>query len=119
MSQNCHLTGITEMETCHLMILLAQWRFSSCISITIHPTLHISAELQKQTIWQLNLSTKRMKRNQDEGAWNDAMAGGTCLGLVPRIVEDDVVPLVKKNRPSTEFQKLKASETPNKLDNKC
>ncbi|GKA48556.1 importin subunit beta-1-like protein, partial [Tanacetum coccineum] len=89
------------------------------ISITVHPTLHISAELQKQTIWQLTLLTKGMKINQDEGAWNDAMAGSTCLGLVARIVGDDIVPLVKKNRPSTEFQKLKASETPNKLDNKC
>nr|ACN40198.1 unknown [Picea sitchensis] len=33
-------------------------------------------------------------QDQDEGAWNLAMAGGTCLGLVARTVEDDIVPLV-------------------------
>ncbi|KAK1269639.1 Transportin-1 [Acorus gramineus] len=32
--------------------------------------------------------------DQDEGAWNLAMAGGTCLGLVARTVGDDIVPLV-------------------------
>ncbi|KAK7399076.1 hypothetical protein VNO78_10251 [Psophocarpus tetragonolobus] len=32
--------------------------------------------------------------DQDEGAWNIAMAGGTCLGLVARTVGDDIVPLV-------------------------
>ncbi|RWW27733.1 hypothetical protein BHE74_00003847 [Ensete ventricosum] len=30
----------------------------------------------------------------DEGSWNLAMAGGTCLGLVARTVGDDIVPLV-------------------------
>ncbi|KAI4337988.1 hypothetical protein L6164_016346 [Bauhinia variegata] len=30
----------------------------------------------------------------DEGAWNIAMAGGTCLGLVARTVGDHIVPLV-------------------------
>ncbi|CAN4102345.1 unnamed protein product [Withania somnifera] len=33
-------------------------------------------------------------QDQDEVAWNLAMAGGTCLGLVARTVEDDIVPLV-------------------------
>ncbi|KAF9622646.1 hypothetical protein IFM89_032545 [Coptis chinensis] len=35
-----------------------------------------------------------MARDRDEGAWNLAMAGGTCLGLVARTVGDDIVPLV-------------------------
>ncbi|CAH1446638.1 unnamed protein product [Lactuca virosa] len=33
-------------------------------------------------------------QDQDEGAWNLAMAGGTCLGLVARTVGNDIVPLV-------------------------
>ncbi|XP_058095845.1 importin subunit beta-1-like isoform X1 [Magnolia sinica] len=33
-------------------------------------------------------------QDQDEGAWNLAMAGGTCLCLVGRTVRDDIVPLV-------------------------
>ncbi|CAA2968993.1 importin subunit beta-1 [Olea europaea subsp. europaea] len=33
-------------------------------------------------------------QDQDESAWNLAMAGGTCLGLVARTVGDDIVPLV-------------------------
>lgn len=33
-------------------------------------------------------------QDQDEGSWNIAMAGGTCLGLVSRTVGDDIVPLV-------------------------
>ncbi|CAA0826429.1 Importin subunit beta-1 [Striga hermonthica] len=30
-------------------------------------------------------------QDQDEGSWNRAMAGGTCLGLVARTVGDDIV----------------------------
>ncbi|KAK4802551.1 hypothetical protein SAY86_000754 [Trapa natans] len=33
-------------------------------------------------------------QDQDEGAWNIAMAGGTCLGLVAQTVGDEIVPLV-------------------------
>lgn len=33
-------------------------------------------------------------QDQDEGSWNIAMAGGTCLGLASRTVGDDIVPLV-------------------------
>ncbi|XP_047321231.1 importin subunit beta-1-like isoform X2 [Impatiens glandulifera] len=33
-------------------------------------------------------------QDQDDSAWNIAMAGGTCLGLVARTVGDDIVPLV-------------------------
>ncbi|KAL6581565.1 Importin subunit beta-1 [Orobanche minor] len=33
-------------------------------------------------------------QDQDEGAWNIAMAGGTCIGLVARTVGDDIVPLI-------------------------
>ncbi|KAL2541459.1 ARM repeat superfamily protein [Abeliophyllum distichum] len=33
-------------------------------------------------------------QDQDDGTWNLAMAGGTCLGLVARTVGDAVVPLV-------------------------
>ncbi|WCJ41547.1 Importin subunit beta-1 [Euphorbia peplus] len=34
------------------------------------------------------------EQDQDEGTWNIAMAGGTCLGLVARTVGDEIVPLV-------------------------
>ncbi|CAD5170342.1 unnamed protein product [Musa acuminata subsp. malaccensis] len=34
-------------------------------------------------------------QDQDEGSWNLAMAGGTCLGLVARTVGDDIVPLTQ------------------------
>ncbi|RZC86506.1 hypothetical protein C5167_030585 [Papaver somniferum] len=33
-------------------------------------------------------------QDQDDGAWNLSMSGGTCLGLVARTVGDAVVPLV-------------------------
>ncbi|KAH6798262.1 ARM repeat superfamily protein [Perilla frutescens var. hirtella] len=33
-------------------------------------------------------------QDQDDGTWNLAMAGGTCLGLVAKTVGDAVVPLV-------------------------
>lgn len=33
-------------------------------------------------------------QDQDEGAWNVAMAGGTCLGLLAQTVGDGIVPLV-------------------------
>ncbi|CAN6467332.1 unnamed protein product [Victoria cruziana] len=40
------------------------------------------------------LTKQEEDQDQDEGAWNLAMAGGTCLGLVARTVGDDIVPLV-------------------------
>ncbi|CAN6483668.1 unnamed protein product [Victoria cruziana] len=33
-------------------------------------------------------------QDQDEGAWNISMAGGTCLGLISRTVGDEIVPFV-------------------------
>nr|GEY34741.1 importin subunit beta-1 [Tanacetum cinerariifolium] len=33
-------------------------------------------------------------QDHNEGSWNIAMAGGTCLGLVARTIGDDIVPHV-------------------------
>lgn len=40
------------------------------------------------------LTKQEEDQNQDEGAWNLAMAGGTCLGLAARTIGNDIVPLV-------------------------
>lgn len=52
-------------------------------------------------------------QDQDEGVWNIAMAGGTCLGLVARTVGDDIVPLVmpfiQKNINEPEWRQREAA----------
>eukprot|EP00245_Coleochaete_scutata_P006394 TRINITY_DN20827_c0_g1_i1.p1 TRINITY_DN20827_c0_g1~~TRINITY_DN20827_c0_g1_i1.p1 ORF type:complete len:875 (-),score=236.69 TRINITY_DN20827_c0_g1_i1:663-3287(-) len=40
------------------------------------------------------LTKQEEGQDTDEGVWNLAMAGGTCLGLVARTVGDDIVQLV-------------------------
>ena len=35
-------------------------------------------------------------QEQDDAAWNVAVAAGTCLGLTARVVQDDIVPMVSK-----------------------
>jgi len=42
----------------------------------------------------LETLTKQEEELQDDGTWDIALAGGTCLGLVANTIEDDVVPLV-------------------------
>ncbi|XP_009351972.1 importin subunit beta-1 [Pyrus x bretschneideri] len=42
----------------------------------------------------LDTLLKQEDDQEEDGAWNIAMAGGTCLGLVARTVGDDIVPLV-------------------------
>ncbi|ERM97413.1 hypothetical protein AMTRI_Chr08g166390 [Amborella trichopoda] len=47
------------------------------------------------------LTKQEEDQDQDEGAWNLSMAGGTCLGLVAKTVGDDilgpVMPFVQEN----------------------
>ena len=42
----------------------------------------------------LETLTKQEEELQDDGTWDIAMAGGTCLGLLANTIQDEVVPLV-------------------------
>lgn len=42
----------------------------------------------------LETLTKQEEELQDDGTWDIAMAGGTCLGLLSNTIQDDIVPLV-------------------------
>ncbi|KAK4478427.1 hypothetical protein RD792_013898 [Penstemon davidsonii] len=52
-------------------------------------------------------------QDQDDGIWNLAMSGGTCLGLVARTVGDDIVPLampfIQTNISKTDWRSREAA----------
>lgn len=42
----------------------------------------------------MQLSKQEEGQDEDDGAWNLSMAGGTCLALVSAVVGDDILALV-------------------------
>ena len=40
------------------------------------------------------LTKQEEGQDEDDGAWNLSMAGGTCLGLVAAVVGDDILGIV-------------------------